>query len=218
MEREEALGKLQALVGKDLRPLADAYGVTVTAPNGKINKGWFGHTVEALLGIPPNSSRNPNGGSWELKTVPLIERQNGRIGLKETLAITMINADEVAATPFEDSHLLTKLRRMVVLARIYPLASGRTSLVRQTVPISVASTESAIVHSVAAFDLDDPDTYKTVESDYHAVQDTILSRGFDALTGHMGTLVQPRTKGSGHGSLTRAFYARTGFVKQMLDL
>ena len=150
--------------------------------------------------------------------MPLIERQNGRIGLKETLAITMINADEVAATPFEDSHLLTKLRRMVVLARIYPLASGRTSLVRQTVPISVASTESAIVHSVAAFDLDDPDTYKTVESDYHAVQDTILSRGFDALTGHMGTLVQPRTKGSGHGSLTRAFYARTGFVKQMLDL
>ncbi len=32
----------------------------------------------------------------------------------------------------------------------------------------------------------------------------------------MGKLVQPRTKGQGHGSTSRAFYARTGFVAHIL--
>jgi len=36
------------------------------------------------------------------------------------------------------------------------------------------------------------------------------------LTGRMGVLVQPRTKGSGHGSTTRAFYARKELVKIIL--
>lgn len=38
-----------------------------------------------------------------------------------------------------------------------------------------------------------------------------------ALTGKMGVLVQPRTKGKGHGSTSRAFYARTGFVTHIIE-
>ena len=43
-------------------------------------------------------------------------------------------------------------------------------------------------------------------------------RGFDALTSDLGVLVQTRTKGRGHGSTSRAFYARAAFIARMLDL
>ena len=202
MEREEAMQTLSELSGQDLRPLAEERGVTVWTAEGTLNKGWFGHTVESILGIPPNSSRNPNGGSWELKTVPLKRLRRGGLGVKETMAITMINPAEVPNTPFERSHLLAKLQSIVILARIY---EG---------PGEVSST----VHSVGTFDLDDPAVYRVVESDYNLVRRTIRTHGVDALTGRMGVLVQPRTKGPGHGSTSRAFYARAGFVKQILGL
>ena len=58
----------------------------------------------------------------------------------------------------------------------------------------------------------------TVKADYNLVRNTIKASGFSALTGRMGNLVQPRTKGPGHGSTSRAFYARTGFVKSILGI
>ena len=45
-----------------------------------------------------------------------------------------------------------------------------------------------------------------------------MTKGFEHLTGAMGILVQPRTKGSGHGSTSRAFYARTQFVAEILGI
>ena len=161
MEREEALERLNELAGKDLRPLADEHDVTVWTAAGTLNKGWFGHTIESILGIPLNSSRNPNGGSWELKTVPLKRLRRGGLGVKETMAVTMINEAQVSITPFEKSHLLAKLRSMVVLARIY---EGPGEL-------------SSTVHSVAAFDLDDPAVYEVIESDYNLVKETIRTKG-----------------------------------------
>jgi DNA mismatch repair protein MutH len=43
-------------------------------------------------------------------------------------------------------------------------------------------------------------------------------KGFDALTGDTGKYVQARTKGRGHGSTSRAFYARALFVAHILNL
>ena len=202
MDRQEALRKLLELKGKDLRPLADKHGVTVWTDRGTLNKGWVGHTIEAALGIPMNSSRNPNGGSWELKTASLKKLNNGLLDVKETMAITMINPDLVASTEFEDSHLLAKLRSLIVLARVYESRSELTTT----------------AYAITTFDLDDPDIYQRVQADYDLVRETIVTQGFHALTGRMGVLVQPRTKGSGHGSTSRAFYARKLFVKHILGL
>ena len=116
---------------------------------------------------------------------------------KETMAITMFRADDIAITEFEYSHLIAKLRRMIVAARIWE---------------SQQETRS-IIHSVATFDLDDPGVYDQVKADYNLVRDTIRSKGFSALTGKMGVYIQPRTKGKGHGSTSRAFYARKLFLK-----
>lgn len=200
MERVEAIGRLTALVGQDLRQLADQYSVTVWSQEGKKNKGWAGHTIERHLGLALNSSRSPNFGSWELKVVPLVAKQTGELKVKETMAITMLDPIEVATKEFEQSHLFNKLQKIVVVARIFE---------------SQADTR-ALVHSVASFDLDNPEVYEQVKADYNLVQETIRTQGFTSLSGKMGKLVQPRTKGPGHGSTSRAFYARTGFVAHIL--
>lgn len=200
MERSDAIVQLTALVGRDLRQLADEYNVTVWK-GGKKNKGWAGHVIERCLGLPLNSSRAPNFGSWELKVFPLKDR-DGVLYVKETIAVTMIDPVEVCAKPFRDSHLLTKLRKLLIVGRIW----------------ESVQEERSLVYSVGEFDLSDQAVYDIVQSDYELVRDTIKSRGFSALSGKMGTLIQPRTKGSGHGSVSRAFYARSAFVHQIAKL
>ncbi len=200
MERVEAIKRLTTLVGQDLRQLADQYRITVWSKEDKKNKGWAGHTIERYLGLALNSSRSPNFGSWELKLVPLVARRTGELRVKETMAITMIDAVEVASKEFEESHLFNKLQKMVVVARVFESLADNRSL----------------VHSVASFDLDNPQIYEQVKADYNLVRETIITQGFSSLTGKMGILVQARTKGQGHGSTSRAFYARTKFVAHIL--
>ena len=199
MERLDAIEKLRTLVGIDLRPLADVHQVTVWK-DGKKNKGWAGHTLERFLGLPINSAQSPNFGSWELKQVQLVAKRDGMLRVKETMAITMIDPINVAAKPFEESHLLAKLQKIVVVARIFESQADDHSL----------------LHSVAEFDLSEPEIYQQVKSDYELVRETIIRDGFSALSGSMGVLVQPRTKGPGHGSISRAFYARSHFVARIL--
>lgn len=200
MERVEAIERLTTLVGQDLRKLADLYRVTVWTQFGKKNKGWAGHTIERHLGLAINSSRSPNFGSWELKLVPLVAKRTGQLRVKETMAITMIDPVEVRSKEFEESHLFNKLQKIVVVARVFESITDDLSL----------------VHSVASFDLDNPEIYEQVKADYNLVRETIINQGFSSLSGKMGKLIQPRTKGAGHGSTSRAFYARTGFVAHIL--
>ena len=199
MERQEALLKLSELMGKDLRLFADKYEVTVFK-EGKRNKGWAGHVLERHLNLPINSSQSPNFGSWELKIVPLKYLQSGKLTIKETMAITMIDPYNVESTDFWNSHLLAKLRKLIVAARIWESTEEKRS----------------ILYAVTTFDLDDPAIYDQIKADYDLVRETIRTTGFSTLTGRMGVYIQPRTKGTGHGSTTRAFYARTTFLKQFI--
>ena len=201
MERDEAIEKLKELKGEDLRKLAELYEVTVWK-NGKLNKGWAGHVIERYLGLPINSAQSPNFGSWELKIVPLKRLRTNKIVVKETMAITMIDPVNILQKEFKESHLLAKLKKIVVCARMFESKDEKSS----------------ILVEVSTFDLDNPEIYKQVESDYNLVREIIKQKGFDALTGKMGILVQPRTKGPGHGSNSRAFYARKKFVAIILGL
>jgi DNA mismatch repair protein MutH len=203
MERTEAIIKLQELKGIDLHSLAENYQVTVVSANGKVNKGWAGHVVERFLGLPINSAQSPNFGSWELKSIPLKRLKNGKLQFKETMAVTMIDEFNVKLKHFEESHLLSKLRKFVCVARI----------------VGESYNEPTFVHSITSFDLTEQ-LYNEVKNDYNLVRDCLLdqTRGFSALTGSMGKYIQPRTKGAGHGSVTRAFYARPLFLKQFINL
>ena len=200
MEREEAVKKIQELIGKDLRKLADDYGITVFR-EGKKNKGWAGHVIERFLGLPLSSAQAPNFGSWELKMCSLKYLRDGSLTVKETMAITMIDPYNVANTQFENSHLLAKLRKAVITARIW---------------IS-QQEESSVLHSVVTFDLGDSEVYNQIREDYNVARNAIISGGLGALKSEMGKYIQPRTKGPGHKpKKTRAFYARTGFLKKFV--
>lgn len=201
MEREEAIRELKKLQGVDLRQLVDKYQITLWK-NDHINKGWSGQVLERYLGLPINSAQSPNFGSWELKIVSLKFNKNNELKPKETMQITMIDPYNVTHTEFEKSHLFSKLRKMVVCARMFESKDEK----------------SAILVKVETFDLDDSDLVEQIREDYNLVRETIINKGFEALTGKMGVLVQPRTKGPGHGSTSRAFYARQAFVSRILHI
>ena len=199
--REQAISILSPYLGKDLRPIAEQRGITVWK-NGRKNKGWAGMAVEQLLGHRQDAEQAPDFGTWELKVVPIVRNAQGHWQVKETMAITMINPKNVAETPFEHSHLLDKLHALLICAREWLKDQDEHSRLIKT----------------GIFDLTDGETFRQVQADYEAVQKTIRSDGAKALTGWMGNLVQPRSKGPGHGVVSHAFYARTTFVTRMLKL
>lgn len=112
----------------------------------------------------------------------------------------MIDEYNIIRTEFEDSHLLNKMRKILIPARIW----------------ESQAEERSILYTVTEFDLDNPEVYNQVKTDYELVRQTIITKGFAALTSKMGIYVQPRTKGPGHGSTSRAFYARTSFLKKII--
>jgi hypothetical protein len=203
VDKKEAIESLKTLVNQNLHELAKRYDVPVLTPLGTINKGWAGHVFERFLGLPLNSAQSPNFGSWELKSIPLKRCASGTLTFKETMAVTMLDPYHVAHTPFAESHLLQKLRKAVIVARIV----GKTF------------ADPTFVHSVTEIELTG-DLYSAVEADYELARACLNDPrlGFSCLTGKMGKYVQPRTKGKGHGSTTRAFYARPIFLRQFIIL
>ena len=200
MEKQEAIRKLLEIKGLDLRELADKYGVTVF--KGKnLNKGWAGHVLEKHLGLPINSSRRPNAGSWELKLISLKYLQSGDLTVKETMSVTQVTPDEIMRNDFEHSHLLAKLRQVVIGARIW----------------ESEQEEKSVFYGVTTFDLlGNLEVYNQIKDDYNLVRETIRTQGFSALKSEMGKYIQPRPKGPGRGSTSRAFYARVSFLKKFI--
>ena len=201
LDRKEAVRRINLLAGKDLRSLADEYQIPVWK-NGHENKGWAGLVIERYLGLAQNSRQQPDFGAWELKVVPLRPASDGTLRVKESMAITMLEPTEVLADEFEDSHLYDKLRSMLVVSRIYDSPEERHSM----------------LHAAAEFDLDNAKIRAQVKTDYETIREQIRRHGIDSVTGDLGKLVQARTKGRGHGSTTRAFYARPRFVAHILNL
>lgn len=201
MERDEAITQLSMLVGKDLRELANQLGVTVfneKNSSSNLNKGWAGHVVERYLGIPINSAQSPNLGTWELKVIPL-EFKYGTLRVKETMAITMLDPAEIMQKSFHQSHLYMKLRKLIIVSRIY----------------ADKSESKSIVHSCNSFELEGTTLFDQVEQDYYDIRSAVCSGDINS---KIGKYVQARTKGPGHGSTSRAFYARKELVEHIIGL
>ena len=201
LDRKEAIRRINLLVGKDLRAMANEYKISVW-DNGHENKGWAGQVIERYLGLPQNSRQAPDFGDWELKVVSLRKDADGNLRVKESMAITMLEPAEILANKFEDSHLYDKLRSMVVVSRVWESKEELRST----------------LHAAAEFDLDNPKIRDQVIADYESIRTQVRERGIDSVTGDLGKLVQARTKGPGHGSTSRAFYARPVFVAHILNL
>ncbi len=62
------------------------------------------------------------------------------------------------------------------------------------------------------------DIVKEIAADYEFIRNKLKTNGFESLTGRDGKWIQARTKGSGHGSISRAFYARKALVSRIFEL
>ena len=103
LDRKEAIRRLNLIVGKDLRAMADEYQIEVWK-NGRKNKGWAGLVLERYLGLAQNSRQAPDFGTWDLKLVALHYARDGSLRVKESMAITMLEPTEMLASKFENSH------------------------------------------------------------------------------------------------------------------
>lgn len=104
--RATAIKNLKKYIDQDLRKLALDYKIT-TYETGKQNKGWKGLILERLAGLENNVSKAPNGLTYELKSVSF-RKIKYQLVPKETMAITMINPEELKAHTFFESHCWAK--------------------------------------------------------------------------------------------------------------
>lgn len=198
--RTTAIQNLRKYIGKDLRELALQHGVT-TFETGKQNKGWKGLTLERLAGLETNVSKAPNGLTYELKSVSFKHTKSGLFP-KETMAITMINQKELLEHSFFQSHCWSKMKSIVFCAVLWTGQDAESAKLLEVTSIDFLETDELI---------------KEIELDYEFIRKKLRLEGFEALSGKDGKWIQARTKGPGHGSTSRAFYARTKLVHKIFE-
>jgi len=199
--RPQAIKNLQKYIGMDLADLAEENGIT-TYQTGKQNKGWKGLVLERLAGLDNSNIKAPNGLSFELKSVSFVLKHDTAVP-KETMAITMINPDELIKHSFFESHCWAKLKSLVFCAVMWNGYNAKNAELLKVTSLDFLETDDLI---------------KEIENDYEFIRQKLINEGFESLTGKDGKWIQARTKGAGHGSTSRAFYARTALVKKILEI
>lgn len=207
--RSTAIQNLKSYIGQDLRKLALQYEIT-TFETGKQNKGWKGLILERLAGLETNVSKAPNGLSYELKSVSFHQTKKGLVP-KETMAITMLNPDELKRYSFFESHCWAKLKSIVFCAVAWHGKNSETGELMKVTSLDFAEDDELI---------------QEIKADYDFIRNKLITQGFGALTGADGKWIQARTKGTGginprtgeRRPITRAFYARTGLVKKIFEI
>ena len=200
--RLQAIQNLEKYLGQNLLEYANQFGITVFK-EGKQNKGWKGLVLERLAGLENDNKKAPNGLGFVLKSVSFrYNKKKGKLFPKETMAITMLNPQELTDTPFFKSHCWEKLKSIVFCSVEWN---------------ECFQNDCKLLH-VTSFDLQNDDVLiKELEADYEFIREKLINKGFKALTGKDGKWIQARTKG-GKGSTSRAFYARPVFLAKVLEI
>lgn len=163
------------------------------------NKGRPGQFLEDLLGIP-HTSNCLDASDGEVKTVPIKMLKNGTYVPKETIAVTMLSTDELRECHFKSSKCCKKMSKMLVVPYL------RTGDIIVFMKPKIVDKDSEEYSSV----------YSAIEADYDEIRKNYVENGI--LQSKTGSLLQNRTKGAGHGSVSRAFYLRPQFVKDCIEL
>ena len=167
-------------------------GKTFVAPRTS-NKGATGLLLETLTGIP-HTSNCLDCTDGELKVYPVI-RKGDRIVPKETIAVCMLSKEDLTACTFANSRPYKKLSNMLLV----PYERNGDTITFHQPYLFLMSKHPLIADTLCA--------------DYETIREGFVRDG--TLTSRTGTHLQNRTKGAGHGSTSRAFYLRKGFMSQI---
>ncbi len=195
--RIQAIENLKKYIWDNLLKWAEFYGITVFK-NWKQNKWWKWLVLERLAGLENDNKKAPNWLWFELKSVAFKKMQNWNITPKETMAITMINPQELLDTSdFYKSHLWEKLKSLVFCANLW----------------LEENQEDSKLLAITSFDfLENWNLIKEIEEDYNFIRKKMIEDWFENLTWKYWKWIQPRTKWA-KNSTSRAFYARKDLVK-----
>ena len=163
------------------------------------NKGKPGILLEMITGIP-QTSNCLDCSDGELKTVPVVRNKAGKLVPKETIAVTMLNQDDLRANDFNNSKCFTKLKRVLIVPY---LRDGDNIQYMTPILIDASQTNYKAL-------------YAEIEKDYNSIRTQFLTD--NTLQSATGNYLQNRTKGAGHGSTSRAFYLRKKFVEDYVPL
>lgn len=160
------------------------------------NKGVAGFLVENLAGIP-QTSNCLDCDDGEVKCFPLKRLKNGKLVPKETIAVTMIQPERLTSTAWSDSNAYKKLKNCLYI------------------PYLRTDAENITLYTPFIFSIE-PTTaiYSALEADYNAIVEHARTTGGLSESSGLGKYLQNRTKGPGHGSISRAFYLRPAFITE----
>jgi DNA mismatch repair protein MutH len=120
-----------------------------------------------------------------------------------SVAITMINPLELRAHSFFESHCWEKLKSIVFCAVHWHGKNSPTAELMRVTSFDFAETDDLILE---------------IKADYDIIRAKVIEKGFESLTGRDGKWIQARTKGAGHGSTSRVFYAKKGLVQRIFEM
>ena len=119
------------------------------------------------------------------------------------MAITMINPSELQQHSFLESHCWSKLKTIIFCAVMWHGKNSQKAELLQVASLDFSETDELI---------------REIQTDYEFIRQKLIEHGFASLTGADGKWMQARTKGPGHGSTSRAFYARKRLVKKIFEM
>ena len=155
------------------------------------NKGNVGQWLETAIGIP-TSSACLDCLDGELKAFPL-KTKGGGLATKETIAITMVEPAVLLTQSFVEARVYKKLENTLFVPY---LRDG----------------DNVTFYTPFLFTKEHP-LMAQLKTDYELIR-TKAAEGI--MTGSIGTYLQTRTKGAGHGSTSRAFYLRPQFADTLI--
>jgi DNA mismatch repair protein MutH len=163
------------------------------------NKGMTGFLLEKYAGIP-TSSDCLDCIDGEVKSFPVkIIKKTGAFVPKETIAITMLDRDNLKTSEWEGSRCAKKMQRILYIPYH---REGEYITIGNLILIDACEP------AVAAAFTQIKDDYKVIKKLYEETE---------TLTSATGKYLQNRTKGPGHGSTSRAYYLRPLGVMALLE-
>jgi hypothetical protein len=164
------------------------------------NKGLPGLFLESILGINPTSNCL-DCTDGELKLFPLKQLKRGKGKEKkrtwvpkESIAVTMLNINELKENNFYESKCFKKLSRLLMV-----------SYIRDNDIIQFTSSTMIQLH-------EHKDVCDVLESDYNNIRKGYIEN--NKLESKTGIYLQNRTKGAGGtAKKTRAFYLRPSLIQ-----